>query len=283
MYQITFIFLFISTILFSREHALVSIAPVKTFVEAIAGDKLTVEVMVKAGSSPHTYEPKPSQMLLVSKASLYFAIGVEFEHLWLPKFRDINPKLQVIDLAKGIEKIAMSVGHEEREHQHDAHLDPHIWTDPGNVSIIAKSIYQRLITLDPSHQAYYQKNLKRFLGLIQKTHQAIETQLSTLGESRSFMVFHPSWGYFARAYHLKQIAVEVEGKSPKPKALISLIKEARASKVRAIFTQPEFSDKAAQIIAQELAIPVRKVTPLASDWAENLSRIAQAIATKQKR
>ena len=93
------------------------------------------------------------------------------------------------------------------------------------------------------------------------------------------MVLHPSWGYFAKAYGLRQIAVEIEGKEPKPKELIHLLKEAREAQVKAIFIQPEFSDNAAKIIAKELEIPVIKVTPLAADWSENLLMIAKAIAT----
>ena len=94
------------------------------------------------------------------------------------------------------------------------------------------------------------------------------------------MVFHPSWGYFAKAYNLEQIAVEVEGKEPKPKALIRLLKEAKKEKVKAIFTQPEFSDTVARIIAKELQIPVVKVSPLSANWSENLISIAIAIAGK---
>lgn len=94
------------------------------------------------------------------------------------------------------------------------------------------------------------------------------------------MVFHPSWGYFAKAYNLQQIAVEVEGKEPKPKELIDLLKEAKEEKVKAIFTQPEFSDTTARVIAKELQIPVVKVSPLAADWSENLIKMAKSIAGK---
>jgi zinc transport system substrate-binding protein len=72
--------------------------------------------------------------------------------------------------------------------------------------------------------------------------------------------------------------VEVEGKSPKPRELVKLIKEAKEQKVKAIFTQPEFSDSSAKIIANELHIPVVKVSPMAPNWSENLVNIAKNIA-----
>ena len=278
MKKITLIFLLSSTYIFSNMNAVVSILPEKTFVKAIAGDKVNVSLMVLPGNSPHTYEPKPSQMIEISKADLYFAIDVEFEHVWLPKFKDLNPNMQIIDLADNITKIHM------HEAEHDGHdhegTDPHIWTAPANVKIIAENIYAALIKKDPDNTAYYKKNLEIFLASVKETDRQISQLLSSLGESRRFMVFHPSWGYFAKAYNLEQIAVEVEGKEPKPKALIHLIKEAKEKKVNAIFTQPEFSDTVAKIIAKELQIPVVKVSPLAPNWSENLIKISNTIAGK---
>ena len=77
-------------------NTVVSILPQQTFVKAIGGDKVNVSLMVRPGNSPHTYEPKPSQMIEIAKADLYFAIDVEFEHVWLPKFKNLNPKTGII-------------------------------------------------------------------------------------------------------------------------------------------------------------------------------------------
>ncbi|UPT78570.1 zinc ABC transporter substrate-binding protein [Sulfurovum sp. XGS-02] len=290
MKKITLIFLLSTTYIFSNINAVVSILPEETFVKAIGGNKVNVALMVEPGNSPHTYEPKPSQMVEIAKAHLYFAIDVEFEHVWLPKFKNLNPEMQIIDLADNITKIKMQEAHEEDEHEEemDAHhsehkhegKDPHIWTAPANVKVIAKNIYNALTKVDPENRDYYKKNLDIFLTAIDETDREITDILSPLKDGEKFMVFHPSWGYFAQAYHLQQIAVEVEGKEPKPKELIHLLREAKAEKVKAIFTQPEFSDTVAKIIAKELQIPVVKVTPLAGNWSENLINIAKSIAGK---
>jgi len=286
MKKITLIFLLSTTYIFSNINAVVSILPAQTFVKTIGGDKVTVSLMVQPGNSPHTYEPKPSQMVEIAKADLYFAIDVEFEEVWLPKFQNLNPKMQVVDLADNITKIQMQKhqceAEEEKEVHHSEHehegQDPHIWTDPANVKIIAQNIYNALIKKDPTNTTYYKRNLDLFLASIDETDRQIIDILSSLGDGKKFMVFHPSWAYFAKAYNLTQIAVEVEGKEPKPKELIHLLEEAKEEKVKAIFTQPEFSDTVAQIIAKELQIPVVKVTPLAPNWSENLINIAKAIA-----
>jgi zinc transport system substrate-binding protein len=288
MKKITLLFLLSTTYIFSNINAVVSILPVQTFVKAIGGDKVDVSLMVQPGNSPHTYEPKPSQMVEIAKADLYFAIDVEFEDVWLPKFQNLNPQMQIIDLSDNITKIEMQKHQcevvEEKEEHHSKHehegQDPHIWTAPANVKIIAQNIYNALQKEDPENTNYYKKNLDLFITSIDETDRQIIHLLSSLEDTRKFMVFHPSWGYFAEAYNLEQIAVEVEGKEPKPKELIHLLKEAKEEKVKAIFTQPEFSDTVAQIIAKELQIPVVKVSPLAPNWSENLINIAKIIAGK---
>ncbi|MCW8821249.1 MAG: zinc ABC transporter substrate-binding protein [Sulfurovum sp.] len=287
MKKITLIFLLSTTYIFSNINAVVSILPEQTFVKAIGGEQVEVSLMVQPGNSPHTYEPKPSQMVNIAKADLYFAIDVEFEHVWLPKFQNLNPKMKVIDLADNITKMPMKNDHDEEANDdthHSAHEhegeDPHIWTAPANVKIIAKNIYEALKKEDPAHTDYYKRNLEIFLAFIDETDRQIINILSSEEDEERFMVFHPSWGYFAKAYNLEQIAVEVEGKEPKPKELIHLLKEAKEEHVKAIFTQPEFSDTVAKIIAKELQIPVLKVSPLAPNWSENLINIANAIAGK---
>jgi len=280
MKKITLLFILSTSYIFSNINAVVSILPQEIFLKAIGGDKVNVSLMVQPGNSPHTYEPKPSQMVAISKADLYFAIDVEFEHVWLPKFKNLNTNLLVVDVAEGITKMHMESAHNDHSHGHEGE-DPHIWTTPANVKIIAQNIYNALVKQDSNNTSYFKNNLDTFLTSIEHTDVQIKKILSTLKNSRAFMVFHPSWGYFAKAYNLKQIAVEVEGKSPKPKELVQLIKEARKEKVKAIFTQPEFSDASAKIIANELKIPVIKVSPMAAKWSENLLSIANAIAGKR--
>ncbi len=285
MKKITLIFLLSTSYIFSNINAIVSILPEQTFVKAIGGDKVNVALMVLPGNSPHTYEPKPSQMKDVAKAKLYFAIGVEFENVWLSKFKNLNSKMKIIDLTQNIQLLKMQA-HEEPGHQeHNDHKehggnDPHIWTSPENVKIISKNIYEALVKADPANESYYKLNYEKFISLIVETDSKIKSILSNKPKGTKFMVFHPSWGYFAQTYGLKQLPVELEGKSPKPKELINLIKEAREEQISAIFTQPEFSDSIAKVIANELHIEVIKVSPLAPNWSENLISIAHAIAGK---
>ena len=288
MKKITLLILLSTSYIFSNINVVVSILPEKTFVKAIGGEKVNVSLMVLPGNSPHTYEPKPSQMKSLTKASLYFAIGVEFEDVWLPKFKSLNERMEIVDLTQNIELLKMQKHTDHSTHDEDAHQvanahagnDPHIWTAPANVKVIAKTIYLALVKADGANESYYKENYKTFLSHIEQTDEKIRDILSKKSKGTKFMVFHPSWGYFAQAYGLKQLPVEMEGKSPKPKELIHLIKEAREEKIVAIFTQPEFSDAIANVIANELKIKVIKVSPLSPKWSQNLVNIANAIAGK---
>jgi zinc transport system substrate-binding protein len=90
------------------------------------------------------------------------------------------------------------------------------------------------------------------------------------------MVFHPAWGYFAHAYGLTQMPVEIEGKEPKPEQLAELIRHARQQDIRVVFVQPQFSTKSAELIAREINGRVAVADPLAEAWTDNLRTLAES-------
>ncbi len=284
-----FLPLLMTSFLFGKTTVAVSVLPQQSITQAIGGDKINVILMVKPGASPHSYEPKPTQMMALSLAKLYLSIGVEFEQAWLPKFKAQNPGMKIIDSSMGIKRIDMVAHHDEDKHHGDDHheeehggKDPHVWTSPANVKLIATNTLRALIQVDPVNKAYYVTNYRKLVHKIVMTDRQIRSILKNTPRDAKFMVFHPAWGYFAKSYGLIQVPIEVEGKEPKPSALGKLIKEAKAQHIRAIFTQPEFSDKSARMIASQLHISVIKASPLAADWSANLIGLAQAIANTSK-
>jgi len=264
-----FIFLItISMFLHANINVVVSILPQKSFVKSIGGDKVNISVMVKPGNSPHTYEPKPSQMKDISKADLYFSIGVEFENSWLSKFQNQNQTMKIIALDKNILKNYISKNS----------LDPHIWTIPSNIKIIAKNILDNLILADKKDEKYYRTNYINFINHVDSIDTKIKKILKNTKPKSKFMVFHPSWGYFAKEYNLIQLPIEIDGKSPKPKDIVKIIKTAKKENIKAIVAAPEFSDKIAKQIAKELKINVIKISPLNPNWENNLLKLAKTIA-----
>jgi zinc transport system substrate-binding protein len=282
----------------------VSIVPQKFFVQQIGKDLVDISVMVQPGADPHAYEPKPKQMIDLSKSKIYFAIGVSFENAWLDKIAAVNPDMRVVHTDHGIEKLAMAAhhhhddadehhegkhhdknshdhkkgehhgdaDHDEDHHEH-AGLDPHIWLSPPLVKIQARSILAALREVDPEHRNVYDANFKAFSAQIDQLDADIK-KIFAGKTGLQFMVFHPAWGYLAHAYGLKQVPIEIEGKNPKPAQLKELIQHARKNDIKVVFVQPQFSTKSAELVAREIGGQVAFADPLAEDWIANLRQIA---------
>ena len=113
---------FIFLVPLSAINVIVTIPPQKTFVEKIGGDKVKVMAMIDASSNPHIYTPKPSQMRALSKAEIYFEIGIEdFENKWRKKFLSQNKTLDFVDMGKGVAFITGEFHHHHEEQNHENH------------------------------------------------------------------------------------------------------------------------------------------------------------------
>jgi zinc transport system substrate-binding protein len=252
-----------------------SILPVKHFVERIGGQRVVVHVMVEPGRSPATYEPTPQQMTRLADAKLYFRIGVAFEEVWMERIRAANPEISVIALHEGIALREVDRG--DGDGASAGHKDPHVWTDPRLVEQMAARICEALAMQDSAHRGLYEANYRRFAADLQALDRHIRDRLNGL-EGNSFMVFHPSWGYFADAYGLRQIPIESGGKEPGARSLQRVIELGQREHVKVIFVQEQFSTRMAETVARALDARVVKVDPLAEDYVSNLYHVADVFA-----
>ena len=273
-----------SVLALEKKSVIVSISPQKYFVEAIGGGFVETTVIVSPNQSPANYEPSPSQMIIMSKADIYFAVGVPFENAWLEKFTRINPAMKVVHTDAGIKKRPID-RHEshapptvsKHEHNHHGPMDPHIWLSPPLVKIQAEHTRNGLILIDPAHHKIYERNYSQFIARIEGLDKELKTLFSKDTRQKKFLVFHPSWGYFADAYGLTQISIEIEGKNPKAREVKNLIEFARQQHIQIIFIQPQFSTKQAEIIANEINGQVIFADPLAENWYGNIRAVAMSI------
>jgi zinc transport system substrate-binding protein len=269
----------------------VSVPPQAYFVERLGGARVRVEVMVPPGTGYDTYEPAPRQMVELARARLYVLVGHPgflFEAKHVAPFLARHQEVAVVDMSSGMELIMTGEAEgrlpergepgwkEAREHGH-AHAggDPHVWVAPATVRVAARNISAALAALDPAGAPLYRANLAAFLAEIDALDRALRLLLSGI-PSRSFLVYHPSWGYFARQYGLTQVAIEAEGREPSAARLIALIEQARREGVKVVFVQRGFSSKSAEVVAEELGGRVVAVDPLARDWPASLRQAARA-------
>ncbi|HPM77393.1 MAG TPA: zinc ABC transporter substrate-binding protein [bacterium] len=259
----------------AKVNVFVSILPQAYFVERIGGQEVNVQVLVGPGQSHETYEPTPKQMAQLAQADVYFPIGMPFEFHLMEKIKRSFKDLNVVESQRGISLRG------SEEHHHDGHrpefnIDPHIWLDPQKARIMSFNMTDELARLRPNLAEMFRANLARLAADLDQLHRDLTAQLKPY-QGRSFMVFHPAYGYFAEAYGLRQIAVEAEGKSPNAKQLAGWIDLARREKVKAIFVQPQFSQDTARTIAASIGGVIVPLDPLAKDYLNNLRKMATAI------
>ncbi len=273
----------------------VSIPPQAGILKAFAGDDLDVRTLVGEGQSPHAYEPTARQLAALGEAEILFTIGVPFETALLKKIRPLYPDLKIVPTDTGMVKRHMNAEHAHdhaEEHDHADHAeehdhaaaceacgghegdDPHVWLHAGNAAVMAQNMFQAL--------------QESGAGDADKL-QALQQSLRTLDEEtaarlapfkgRRFYVFHPSFGYFADAYGLEQIAIELDGKSPSPRQLADLVESARADGVKVVFVQKQFPTESARAVADAIGGTAAPLDPLAEDVMASLNQIAEAIAS----
>jgi zinc transport system substrate-binding protein len=263
---------------------LVSIVPQVEMVEFIGGKYVDITVMVPEGESPHSFEPTPEQMKKVAQATAYFEVGsgVEFEVVYMNTILEQNSDLKVFDCSKDIKVISYDQHYgkayyqkEENDHSHDnSGTDPHIWTSPVNFKKMAEVVYNGLIEIDPEHQEEYYPNYQAFILKLDN----LNTNVSNLLEpykGKSFMVYHPAWGYFGDTYNLKMIAIEDEGKQPGPAGIDAIIKQAQDENITVIFVEPQFDTSSAETIASEIGGKVVFANPLMTNYEDTITKLAE--------
>lgn len=269
-----------ATCLFSEEvpKVLVSVAPYTYFVEKIAQDHISVNLMVPEASSAHTFEPTPKQMISATQSEIWFRIGEPFETKALAAIKSVRPELVVVDLRKGI-----SLLHGQCKHAHaEGHCgsDLHLWLSPKIAKIQAKTIFEALVQQFPKHKEDFEKNYQAFINELTDLDAFISKTLSSV-KNRILMVSHPAYAYFCKEYQFDQLPIEFEGRDPTGKQLTALLTAARQSQVHFILTQPQYSDKAARLIAQQINAQLISVDPYSEKYDSTLRQIATVIAENQ--
>lgn len=251
----------------SKIGVVVTILPQAEFVESVGGDKVRVIVMVPRGADPHTTELSPSKMSELSKARIYAKVGsgIEFELAYMDKIMAVNKNMLIVDCSEGIEPIGSSDPNEPSN-------DPHIWLSPSNARIMVQNICDGLVQVDPANKAFYERNRDDYLKKLDDLDQEIRAELADV-QNRAFIVFHPSWGYFARDYNLEQIPIETGGKEPSPQDVTHLVEVAKSLNIKIVFASPQFNPQMAQVIAREIGGSVVFIDPLAKDYLANMRAV----------
>ena len=255
----------------------VSIPPQVALVQAIYGNDARIETLLPPGADEHTFQPSIRQLATIAKGNIYFSSGLPFEEGFLPKLHAAADKLKIVDVTRGIPRLAMA------EEDHDAHLhgnegtDPHLWLDPMLVKAMARNICDTLSDTDNAGRTGYERRFKELAARLDQLDATIRTMLAPY-RGAHFLVFHPSFGYFAARYGLHQDAIETEGKEPSPTHLQEMIALAKKERISAIIVQPQFSDKAARAVAEAIHARIVSFDTMAPDLMNAMESLARTLA-----
>jgi zinc/manganese transport system substrate-binding protein len=219
--------------------------------ELIVGDLGEVRSLARGYEDPHFVRPKPSLALLVGKADLLISTGLDLE-LWLPALLDKanNPRVRsgqpgFVSASQGIELLEKPRVISRSEGDVHIYGNPHIYSGPINLKIVARNIAVGLQKIDPSHAAVYEKNYQAFRDrmdrqlygdeLIKILGAAVLNKLTLAGKlipflqkqtykggklidrlggwmkqalplrGRKLVTYHKNWAYFAQVFGLEII------------------------------------------------------------------------------
>lgn len=257
----------------------VSIAPLKYLVEQITGDDFKVAVLVPQGASPETFDPTPRQIVSLNNAKMVFATGlIEFEGELLKRIDNKS----IINLSHGIVLIegACSHAHHGHSHSHNHGVDPHIWTSPRELKVMAQNAYKAIEELYPDSVKYlegYNSLLRELDDLDAECKDAIESS-----DTEAFVIYHPALTYYARAYSLEQIAIEDEGKEPSAKHIAHIIELSREMGVESLLYQSEYPRSVVDVVAKDMGIEPTEINPLTDNPLQFIRDVTLTITSNKR-
>ncbi len=260
-------------------EVLVSIPPYLYFVETLTEGQLKATSLTPIGANPHLYEPTPKQVQEARKAHLWIRLNESFEKKVEKSFAEQNQKIFIVNLAN-LDQIPYIYENSASCHCHECNStdskDLHIWLSLKLAKTQADVIAKALIQTFPQHQELIQKNLAILHEKLKEKDLLFAQRLAPY-KNHAILVSHPAFSYFCRDYEINQIAIESEGKDPRPQKLAATLAMAQEFSIRTALTQSQYNNKGAEIIANKLNLPLHEIDPYSPNYLENLELITQYI------
>lgn len=246
-------------------NVVVTLPVLKDWAQQIGGSHVHVTSLMTGYESEHTYSPKPSDLVAVRKATLLLEVGAGLE-VWVSSLvkNAGNATLQVVTTSKGIELIQDRVDPAEatRAHHHPAG-NPHVWLDPEAAATMVQHISDAMTRADPAHATNYLANTAAYLQALARVHQESLARLQKV-PSRTVIVHHPAWPYFARRYELEVggTILMQPGGEPSARHLHTLIETIKRNHIRVILSEVQLNQKIPQLLARETGARIAVLTTL---------------------
>jgi len=203
----------------------------------VAGDKLQVESITKAGAEIHGYEPTPGDIRKASKADLILDNGLNLE-AWFGQFVEGLDVPHAV-VSEGVEVMSIS------EDAYQGKPNPHAWMSPVNVQIYVDNMVKAFSKLDPDNAAVFEANGAAYKAKLQSVQDEMVQKLATVPEAqRALVTCEGAFSYLARDAGLREVyiwAVNAEQQAT-PQQITKAIEYVKANKVPAVFCESTVSD-----------------------------------------
>jgi zinc transport system substrate-binding protein len=272
--------------------------PLYDFAKRIGGEYAQVSLLLPPGVEPHSFEPRPEEIVRVNHADLFIYTNPYMEP-WASRIIagvDQN-KVTIVEGGKGIPLLpapemdgdSHAAGEQAGGHQ-DAHahehggMDPHIWLDFDNARAIARNILAALVARDPSHKAQYEQNaagLDRDLAALDREYR------ETLAKCPKKVFLHGghyAFGYLAKRYGLKYVSASAVNadSEPTPVRLAELVNTMRREHLSYVYTEELLSPRVAETIARETGAKVLNLRAAHNLTKDELQRGVSFISLMQE-
>jgi ABC-type metal ion transport system, periplasmic component/surface adhesin len=225
--------------------------PLYDFAKSIGQDKVEVTLLLTPGVEAHSFEPRPSDVILINQADVFVYTGKSME----PWADDIiksvtNKNLVIVNVSNGITLIP-AVFHDADEPV--GSMDPHIWLDFDNAGIMVNSISKAIIEKDPANSSLYEKNATNYLQQLADLDNEYKLALSLCSSKEIIYAGHYAFGYLTKRYGLEYFAAQGVSPDSEPTAadLINLVNQIKKDNIKYIFYEELSSPKIAQTLSDE--------------------------------
>lgn len=230
--------------------------PQYDFTKAIGGENVDVRLLMPPGTESHSYEPTPKDLVDIQNADVFIYTSLAMEP-WVEKLlTQIGPNTLVVEATKGVLHLdAHEMGLEvvSDDHGHEG-VDPHVWLDPANASIMAGNVAEGLMQVSPSEKEMFKKNLETYQTSLKSLDSMIATSLAKFPKKDIIFAGHNAFGYFAKKYEIgfhSPYAGFSPDSEPAPQKIAEMVDLMKSSGQKAVYYEELIDPKIARIIASE--------------------------------
>ena len=248
----------------------------------------TLTNLVPPGTSVHTRQPRPSDVIAMEQADAIIINGLWLEEFLGDYLDTLEEKwVRIIDTSTWIEYIEYEEHHDkehhdeehhDEEHHHEEHHhdhewpDPHIWLDITNAQWQTRNIREALIELDSTQKEVYTSNADAYIAQLSDVDAELKATINP-ENTAPFIVFHDAYQYFLQSYSIadKQVGLvqDFHGDNPSQKQIAELIEQITEYTVSVIYTEPQFNPSIVQRLQEETGVQTKEIDPIGSDLSKD--------------